>query len=415
MSTLRRIETALRRDGGGHGLAAVPARVMTFTRGHPIWADTTVAVGLVLIFESGNLMRLSAWSVVGLTLILPLALRRRAPVAVFAVITTVALIQWIIDARTGADASLLIALYTVAATQDRRRTVYALAVVEVGIVLAVGRWTLDGYRFGAFVGLSAMAVTAVVLGANLRTRRRYLAALEDRAHRLERDQEQQAQLAVAAERARIAREMHDIVTHNLSVMVALADAAAMTVRSTPDRSATAMEQVSGTGRQALTEMRRFLGVLREDEPDAARHPQPDLARLGALAEQVRAAGLPTTLTIQGDTREVPQGAQLAVYRLAQEALTNTLKHAEPGANARIRVWSSADRLELSVVDDGRPRVFAAAGGTTGTATAATGTGSGIAGMRERAAVYGGEVAAGPLPGGGWRVSAVLHLTDPGGS
>ncbi|MFF7245372.1 sensor histidine kinase [Embleya sp. NPDC008237] len=403
------MNTLLRRYGGEHGLAAVPARVVTFTRSHPIWADTTLAVAVLLLFEVGNLLRSSGWVLIGAALTLPLALRRRAPVAVFAVIAVVALGQWVIDARTGADASLLIALYTVAASCDRRRTVYALVVVETGIVLAVVRWTVEGYRFGAFVGLSAMALTAAVLGANLRTRRRYLVALEERAQRLERDQEQQAELAVAAERSRIAREMHDIVTHNLSVMVALADAASMTVHTKPERSAAAMEQVSGTGRQALTEMRRFLGVLHEDEPDAARHPQPDLARLGALAEQVRAAGLPTTLTVQGDTRNVPPGAQLAVYRLAQEALTNTLKHAQPGANARIRVSSSADRLELSVIDDGRPRPSG-----MGERDEPRG-GRGLAGMRERAAVYGGDVEAGPLPGGGWRVSALLHLTDPGGS
>ncbi|MFI6977163.1 sensor histidine kinase [Embleya sp. NPDC050154] len=397
------------RFGGEHALAAVPARVVAFTRRHPIRADATLSLALLFLFEAGNVLRLSPWGAMGVVLTLPLALRRRAPVAVFVVISAAALGQWSIDAKTGADASLLIALYTVAATCDRRRTLYALAVVEIGIVLAVARWTVDGYRFGAFVGLSAMAVTAAVLGANLRTRRRYLLALEERAQRLERDQEQQAELAVAAERARIAREMHDIVTHNLSVMVALADAATMTVHSRPDRSAAAMEQVSGTGRQALTEMRRFLGVLHEDEPDAARHPQPDLARLGALAEQVRAAGLPTTLTVQGDTRNVPAGAQLAVYRLAQEALTNTLKHARPGANARIRVRSSPERLELSVVDDGRPRARDVGDGEEPRG------GRGLAGMRERAAVYGGDVEAGPLPGGGWRVSALLHLTDPGGS
>ncbi|MET7304013.1 histidine kinase [Embleya sp. NPDC005575] len=403
------MNTLLRRYGGEHGLAVVPARVVTFARRHPIWADTTLTAALLLLFEAGNLLRLSGWAMFGVALTLPLALRRRAPVAVFAVISIVALVQWVADARTGADASLLIALYTVAASCDRRRTVYALAVVEVGVVLAIVRWTADGFRFGAFVGLSAMALTAAVLGANLRTRRRYLAALEERAQRLEREQQQQAELAVAAERSRIAREMHDIVTHNLSVMVALADAATMTVHSKPERSAAAMEQVSGTGRQALTEMRRFLGVLHEDEPDAARHPQPDLARLGALAEQVRAAGLPTTLTVQGDTRNVPPGAQLAVYRLAQEALTNTLKHAQPGAKARIRVRSSTDRLELSVVDDGRPRPIG-----IGERDEPRG-GRGLAGMRERAAVYGGDVEAGPLPGGGWRVSALLHLIDPGGS
>ncbi|MGC0419558.1 signal transduction histidine kinase [Embleya sp. AB8] len=411
MSKLVRVQVRPRprpRFGGGRALAAVPARLVAFVRRHPTGADTVFAVFLLLFLEAPNLLRGSSWALLGAALTLPLALRRRAPSVVFTVLSVLAFVQWLAELRTGGDMSLLVALYTVAAHCDRRRTLCAFAVIEVGVMLVTLHWAGDHVHIGAFVPLTAMALTAAVLGANLRTRRRYLLALEERAKRLERDQEQQAQLAVEAERSRIAREMHDIVTHNLSVMVALADAATMTVHSTPERSAAAMEQVSGTGRQALTEMRRFLGVLREDEPDAARHPQPDLARLGALAEQVRAAGLPTALTIEGDTHQVPAGAQLAVYRLAQEALTNTLKHAQPGANARIRVRSSAERLELSVIDDGHPR-----GPVPGEPH--PGGGSGIAGMRERAAVYGGSVDAGPLPGAGWQVSAVLYLTDPGGS
>ncbi|WP_331767073.1 histidine kinase [Embleya sp. NBC_00896] len=399
------MSTILRRFGGGPVLTAVPARLTTFARRHPTWADSALAVAMLVLVDAGSLLRASAWAALGAALTLPLALRRRAPVPVFAVLAVVALAQWSLDVRTAADMSLLVALYTVAAHCDRARTLYAVAVVEAGILLVTVRWTEPDYRLGAFVGLSAMTVTAAVLGANLRTRRRYLLALEDRADRLEREQEQQAALAVAAERSRIAREMHDIVTHNLSVMVALADAAAMTVRSTPDRAGLAMEQVSGTGRQALTEMRRFLGILREDEPEAARHPQPDLARLGGLAEQVRAAGLPTTLTVEGDARDVPQGAQLAVYRLVQEALTNTLKHTLPGASARILVRCSPAHIELNVVDDGRARAPGSGAGA----------GSGVTGMRERAAVYGGHVEAGPLADGGWRVFALLNLTDPGGS
>ena len=179
-----------------------------------------------------------------------------------------------------------------------------------------------------------MVVAASVIGINMRGRRAEMALLEERAQRLERERDQQAQLAVAGERSRIAREMHDIVTHNLSVMVALADGAVFAQDRAPERATTAMRQVSTTGRQAITDMRRFLGVLRADEPDALRHPMPAIAQLEPLADQVRAAGLPTLLEVCGDPSAAPAAAQLTVYRLVQEALTNTLKHTPAGHQGR---------------------------------------------------------------------------------
>jgi signal transduction histidine kinase len=216
--------------------------------------------------------------------------------------------------------------------------------------------------------------------------------------RLERERDQQSRLAVAGERARIAREMHDIVTHNLSVMVALADGAVFAQQRSPDKATTAMRQISGTGRQALTDMRRYLGVLRDDEPDALRHPMPGIPQLESLADQVRAAGLPTRLDLDGDPGPVPAAAQLTVYRLVQEALTNTLKHTPPGTSAHVRVRCSADTVSLVITDDGRAAT-----------TTAPGSGHGLAGMRERTAAFGGSLDAGPRPGGGWRVAAHLAL------
>jgi signal transduction histidine kinase len=229
--------------------------------------------------------------------------------------------------------------------------------------------------------------------------------LQDRAVRLERERDQRAQLAVAGERARIAREMHDIVTHNLSVMVALADGAAFAVERSPERAAAAMRQASSTGRQAITDMRRFLGVLRDDEPDALRHPMPGIAQLGALVEQVRAAGLPTRLEVTGETATVPVAAQLTVYRLVQEALTNSLKHAPAGTRADVRLVCGREELVVVVVDDG-------AGMPAAKAEQEGAVGHGLAGMRERAAAYGGRLSAGPRPGGGWQVVAMLSLSAP---
>ena len=255
-----------------------------------------------------------------------------------------------------------------------------------------------------------MAVAVAVIGMNARTRRAYLASVEDRAVRLGRERDQRARLAVADERARIAREMHDIVSHNLSVMVALADGAVFAQHRNPDTATAAMRQISGTGRQALTDMRRFLGVLRADEPDALRHPMPGIGQLESLVDQVRAAGLETRLELDGDRASVPAAAQLTVYRLVQEALTNTLKHGGEGARAEVRVRCSARRRSPSrVTDDGLTRT--ARRGTAPASTQRTdGTsGHGIPGMRERAAAYGAALEAGPLPGGGWRVAARLVL------
>lgn len=374
----------------------------------PIAVDALFAVALFAAFVMmGRDLALDRTAVAvplmaGITA--PLAWRRRAPVAAFGAVAAVALVQWAADVRMPADLALLVALYTVAAHRDRRRTLAAFAVLEGGVLLAALRWSPPDRDMGTFVSLSAMAVAAAVLGTNMKARREQLAFLRERAVRLERERDQQAQLAVAGERARIAREMHDIVTHNLSVMVALADGAVFAQDRAPERAATAMRQVSATGRQAITDMRRFLGVLRADEPDALRHPMPGIAQLPALTEQVRAAGLPVRLTVSGEPAQVPAAAQLTVYRLVQEALTNTLKHAPAGARAEVRVGCAADAVGVTVADDGAGTGTPAPAGPVDAAA-----GHGLAGMRERAAAYGGTLSAGPLPGGGWRVSARLAL------
>ena len=234
----------------------------------------------------------------------------------------------------------------------------------------------------------------------------------DRAERLERERDHQAQLAAAAERVRIAREVHDIVAHNIAVMIALADGAAYTAEASPGQATSLMRQVSATGRSALGEMRRLLGVLREPAaPGPA--PQPSLDDVDDLIATVRAAGMPTRLTVTGQPFPLPPSAQLALYRTIQEALTNTLKHA-PGATAQVRLAYRPGEVELEVTDHGRPGAVPAARAApaAGASAGPHGGGHGITGMRERAAIFDGQVSAGPRPGGGWRVHTVLRLDQP---
>jgi signal transduction histidine kinase len=331
-------------------------------------------------------------------LVLPLLWRRRWPVGVFAAIAAVAFAQWLLDLRAFGDIALLVALYSVAVSQPLLVTLAAAAVVEVGVALAVARWS-TGEWLRAFVGLSGLATAACVLGTNARTRRALVASLHERAERLERERDQQGELAAAAERARIARELHDVVAHNVSVMIALADGASYAVDEDPGRAKSAMQTASRTGRQALGELRRLLGVLRDSDGDAQFAPQPGLDQLEELVQDLRGAGVPVSYEVSGrPSTPLPAGLELAVYRIVQEALTNTLKHAGPGAEAQVRMVHGDDALEVEVLDTGKPGPDPPADGAAG-----------LRGMRERAAVYDGALEAGPEPQGGWRVRLVLPL------
>ncbi|MDH6138952.1 signal transduction histidine kinase [Kitasatospora sp. GP30] len=410
--------TALGRrfPGAARGLAALRARRLG--ERHPVLVDGCGAV-LLLVLTSAVHARMmpGLWELpLQAALVLPLTLRRRHPVGVFAVVAVVAFVQWVISWWAGshvlpADIAALIALYTVAAHRSFRWTLAAYGTLEVGVLLCVLRWRPE-YPIASPIEavlktvffLSGVTTAAVVLGRNVRARQAKLAALQQRARDLERRRDQQSALAVAEERSRIAREMHDIVTHNLSVMVALADGAVYANEHAPEKATAAMRQSAETGRQALTDMRRFLGVLRADEPDALRHPQPGLGQLPALTAQVRAAGLPTELVLTGDHAHVSPGAQLTVYRLVQESLTNTIKHTAAGARATVTVVCGPGSVAVEVCDDGRALPRPAEG--------LLGTGHGLAGMRDRAAAYGAELSAGPLPQGGWRVAATLDLALP---
>ncbi|MEV7279853.1 histidine kinase [Streptomyces sp. NPDC093111] len=325
-------------------------------------------------------------------LVLPLVWRRRAPVTVFGLITAVAFVHWLMGIQLPADAALLIALGTVAARSPWRHVLVAGAVLEIGAVMSAARWAPEGRFVASAAALTAAVAACALLGTNLRIRR---TAREERVAHLERDRDQKARLAVAEERTRIAREMHDSVTHNLSVIVALADAV---VYARPDDTFAVMERIAETGRQALTDMRRSLGILQDSEPDAERHPLPGIAQLALLCEQMGAAGMPTRLRVDEDPSDVPAAAQLTAYRIVQESLTNTLRHAPTGTRAEVRVSCLPRAVVVEVTDDGP-------------AAPAAPPGRGIAGMRQRAAAYGGSLHAGPRPDGGWQVFARLDLGD----
>jgi signal transduction histidine kinase len=272
----------------------------------------------------------------------------------------------------------------------------AFAVGFTGVLLSVPDFGWGDYVL--WVGILAAAPWAV--GRALRSRRLQAAQLEDRAARLEHEHEEQARIAVAAERARIARELHDIVAHSVSVMVVQVGVVRRRIRGDHREDSDLLSEVEGTGRQALAEMRRLLGLLRTDEEGLALAPQPTLERLPPLLEQVREAGLPVDFRTEGDPVPLPAGIGLAAYRIVQEALTNALKHAGP-AHAAVAVRYAAGVLELEVTDDGR-----------GAVPAGDGHGHGLIGMRERAALYGGTLETGPAEHGGFAVRARLPLEGP---
>ncbi len=378
----------------------IGSRMAALGRAHPMAVDALIASALVLLSLRRLFIPRPGPGVIsfGVLLVVPLVWRRRYPIGVFVFLGTVALLQWLVMRNVlVADAAVLVALYTVATRAPRRVALLAASTVELGNLVASTRH--GGDVVGSMVLLTALTAAAFFLGTTIRTRRLYLTALVERAQRLERERDQQAAAAVAAERASIAREMHDVVAHSLAVMITMADGAALKGRSEPGRAAAAMQQVSETGRQALNETRRLVHVLRTETADGARAPQPGLAQLDPLLEQVRATGLRAELTVGGRPFAVPEGAQLAAYRIVQEALTNTLKHARNATVVRVALRYAGDAVEVDVTDDGAP----------GTAPTSDGAGHGLVGMRERAALYDGTVLAGPRPGGGWAVHARLEL------
>jgi signal transduction histidine kinase len=366
-------------------------------------AAATLAVSLLGLHDQHRLGPLSI--AFGVAIVAPLPLRRRRPIAAFGLISVIALLQWLLDVPQLADASVLFALYWIARDSPAVSILGAALVAETGAILAAVRWApADPLKI--WVGLTGLTVAATVLGITVRQRQALLASLEERAARLEVERDREGRLGAAAERARIAREMHDIVSHNLTVMIALADAATYAMHSRPEEAESTIERVSATGRLALGEMRRLLGVLREQPTTEPFEPQPSLAQLDDLIARVEAAGLPVSLELEGDPHGLDEGVQVTVYRVVQEALTNTLKHAIDPAGAVVRlVCRSTGGILLEIVDDGHTLPF------TETEPGAAPGGRGLTGMQERATAYGGAVEAGPRLEGGWRVRLQLFDVD----
>ena len=473
-------------------------------RRHPRLVDAVPAVFLALgSVATAISQRAYVLVLVTFGLTVPIVFRRAHPVAAFAVAITAGALQllfWMTSLiLIPADLAIVVLLYTLAAYTTRKISIAGLAACLLGSAAAlpaiyqhlasrgVSPGVSPGLAFGA--GLFAgPCLLAWVLGDSMRYRRAYYVSLEERAARLERDRDVQAQMAAAAERARIARELHDVVAHNVSVMIVQADGAAYAMDSEPERAREALAAISATGRQALAEMRVMLGVLRKsgqsataiadqaataiasesgepaampaeaatDQPATAHPadahpatthpaadratpeplaataalpayvaprsptapaqlpsfpsppdllfsapgpalaPMPGISQLEDLLDQARAGGLEVSCTIGGQMRPLPSGTELTAYRIIQESLTNTRKHAGPGARADVGLRYLPDAIELTVTDNG-----------IGADASCDGHGHGLTGMHERVALYGGILAVGPLPSGGYGVRALL--------
>jgi signal transduction histidine kinase len=379
-------------------------------RKHPTFGDSLLALFLVLlelpVLLSGTPGPFWLYTVTSTMLIVPIVFRRRRAMLASYLVLLAGMFQLVTQgpgdanlART-ADIAIGIALYTMLVYVGRRQaSIYGIWLLTGAVVWSLWR---VGLPDGGFTFLVVLVIYAFcwVLGEFVGARRAYLNEVEQRLRLLETERDQQAKIAVAAERARIARELHDVVAHAVSVMVVQADGATYAVHTQPDLAERAVKTISATGREALTELRRLLGVLRSEDSDSERAPQPGANSLDDLAERVRGVGLPVRLKLRGELDGLPAGIGLGIYRIVQEALTNTLKHAGAGASAVVRVARVGDNVELDISDDGF--------GTPHQLVTISG-GNGLIGMRERANVFGGTLDAGPKPGGGWHVHAVLPI------
>jgi signal transduction histidine kinase len=411
--------------------AGAVRRLSLWLRRHPVVGDSVMALVLALltVSESGEAFPrqhpMFYWPV-GALMVVPVVFRRRWPVRTAYLILFGGLVQLVthggLPSRDAlpirvSDLALAVALYTLVVYTDRRQSVTYAVLLAVGsaidMVWRVGRLS-DAVVLG--IGAAAIFGFAWVLGEFVGARRAYHVELEARLRLLETERDQQATIAVAAERTRIARELHDVVAHAVSVMVVQADGAGYAIRPDPELAETAVRTISETGRQALMELRRLLDVLRSDVDErAARSPQPDVGALPDLVERFRSVGLPVDLVVRGDVADLPAAVGLGIYRIVQEALTNALKHAGFGAQAAVRVERVGGLVEVEVGDDG--------GGVSGGVPAAgpvrqlvsVSGGNGVIGMRERAIVLGGTLTVGRAYGGGWRVRATFPVRSPRGA
>ncbi|MFF3439276.1 sensor histidine kinase [Streptosporangium sp. NPDC002721] len=396
----------------------------TWFRGHPLIPDAifggALAAASVPFAHAAHVLgdpgRLRAPDAVGLGLIvagcLSVTLRRHRP---FLMLFLVCLAE-VALASTGRDPSLLwlvtlVLVYTIAAGRGLALSLCAPALAFTGHVLSSSAAGGAGGWSGGWSDHLLMAVFTASLwiaGRSVRLRRAYQGELRDRARRVERAREADTRAARAEERSRIARELHDVIAHHVSVMTVQAAAARRVLASNPDGAREALSAIEELGRTAMAEMRGMVGVLRTDGTPAERNPQPGVREIPALVDQMREAGLRTQLWIEDEregtsTKETPPGVDLAAYRLVQEALTNSLRHAGPRARAWVTVRHEPGELAVQVEDDGLGPGARDPGEEV--------TGHGLAGIRERVALYGGLLRIGPRPGGGFEVNARFPLKD----
>jgi signal transduction histidine kinase len=394
-------------------------------RRHPVFGDSVIALILALMTLAESAQGFAPrypqyyWPVAVL-MVVPLAFRRRRPVLAAYLIMAGAAIQLLTHGSMTdhpsqpiriSDLALGVALYTLVAYTERRRAMAYAGLLLAGTAVDL-TWRINTDRNIALVfGFGALAIYGFswVLGEFIGARRAYHHEVESRLRLLETERDQQATIAVAAERTRIARELHDVVAHAVSVIVVQADGAGYAIRTDPDLAESAVRTISATGREALIELRTLLDVLRSDTDERdARAPQPDVTALPELVEKVSVIGVPVRLNLRGELAGLPAAVGLGIYRIVQESLTNTLKHAGTGAAATVRVERVGGLVEVEIDDNGHPT----AGATRDLAEVSGG--NGLIGMRERATVLGGTLTAGRAPDGGWRVRAIFPVSAPDG-
>jgi len=338
---------------------------------------------------------------------LPLALRRRNPLLSMYLVCLSIGLYWTLDYPLGFDGAAVIAIYSAASYgRDRRRTWRNVTAVTLGVsILAWSPWSTVERTDPAIVAIGFVAVhfAAALLGEVVYQRRQRIVDLEQRANQAEENLELRAHMAVAEERQRIAREMHDVVAHGMSVISVQAAAAQEIARTDPEKTVEVLAAIERVGRDSLTELRRMLGVLRSNgDSDSSTSPQPGLTDVADAVAHSVTVGLPTDLVVTGEERALPAGVELAAYRIVQESLTNARKHAGQSASAAVHLHYDDDALTLEITDDGAGAM---------SSLAATGAGNGLIGMRERVEIYGGELSAGPRDGGGFTVRARLPIPD----
>ncbi|MGV9312834.1 sensor histidine kinase [Streptomyces sp. NPDC003691] len=404
-----------------HLLIRLTDRIRSFDVRRPWVWDTTVTgfwlTAALVDISSGGWRRIPGnndavplWLVVAMSVgfAAPLLIRRSRPLGALLLILPFLLVNAWTGARLQSSLLQMIVFYGIALRLPLRTLVPVLGLLSVPLAIGAVRYPVESWDQTIVPPLYALCMVAL-LGIAVRSRKEYTASLVERARRLEIERDQQARLATAAERTRIAREMHDIIGHNLSVITGLADGGRYAAAGSPERAVQALDAIAATSRTALTDLRRLLGVLREDEagtdspggPGGERAPQPALGDLDGLIDGVRAAGLPVRTTVRGGAVPLSPGQQLTVYRIVQEALTNTLKHTPPGTTAAVDLAHAPGFLTVTVTDTG-----------PATAPGPRGEGRGLTGMRERAALYDGALEAAPLPAGGWRVRLRLPVPLP---